>query len=150
MLFRSIKYNLKEKGLDPASVPELVASAFAELLKKAAEAKPAPREGAKAEPLAPAKVVLTQTPDASVGPTSSDTGLVAEELLARSIKSNVEMAEALSGIARQMTQGLGTILSNAELLRVYREEQRDKREQAIGAIYTEAQRLRKEIGRAHV
>ena len=141
----AIKYNLKEKGLDPASVPELVASAFADLLKKAAEAKPAAPEGAKAAPLAAAKIVLAQTPDASVGPTSSDAGLVAEELLARSIKSNVEMAEALSGIARQMTQGLGTILSNAELLRVYREEQRDKREQAIGAIYTEAQRLRKVI-----
>lgn len=144
----AIKYNLKEKGLDPAAVPELVASAFAELLKKAGEAKPAASEAAKPEPLAPAKIVLTQTPDASVGPAlsaSPDAGLVAEELLARSIKSNVEMAEALSGIARQMTQGLGTILSNAELLRVYREEQRDKRQEAITAIYNEAQRLRRVV-----
>lgn len=143
----AIKYNLKEKGLDPAAVPELVASAFSELLKKAAEAKPAVPEGGKAEPLAPAKVVVAQTPDASGGSlaASSDAGLVAEELLARSIKSNVDMAEALSGISRQMTQGLGTILSNAELLRVYREEQRDKRQQAIDAIYAEAQRLRKVI-----
>jgi signal transduction histidine kinase len=91
---------------------------------------------------------MVQTPDASVGPAlgaSPDTGLVAEELLARSIKSNVEMAEALSGIARQMTQGLGSILSNAELLRVYREEQRDKRQEATNAIYNEAQRLRRVV-----
>jgi mutual gliding-motility protein MglA len=151
----AIKYNLKEKGLDPAAVPELVASAFAELLKKASEAKPAPAPppapgapAAKVEPPQPAKIVLTQTPDASLGPAmgaSSDAGLVAEELLARSIKSNVEMAEALSTIARQMTQGLGTILSNAELLRVYREEQREKRQEAATAIYNEAQRLRRVV-----
>jgi len=143
----AIKYNLKEKGLDPAAVPELVASAFAELLKKASEAKPAVPEGGKAEPIMPAKLVMVQTPDASIGPApgASDAGLVAEELLARSIKSNVEMAEALSGITRQMTQGLGTILSSAELLRVYREEQREKRQEAINAIYNEAQRLRRVV-----
>ncbi len=144
----AVKYNLKEKGLDPASVPELVQSAFNDLLKKAGDAKPAAGDGAKAEAPAPAKVVLNQTPDASMGPAlsaSPDAGLVAEELLARSIKSNVEMAEALAGIAKQMTQGLGTILSNAEALRVYREEQRDKREAAVNAIYTEAQRLRKVV-----
>src|SRR5262245_54232407 len=134
----AIKYNLKEKGLDPAAVPELVSNAFDELLKKANEEKPAPppppAPGAPPArppaPPAPAKIVLAQVPDASTGPAMAaapDAGLVAEELLARSIKSNVEMAEALSTIAKQMTQGLGTILSSAELLRVYREDQRDKR-----------------------
>src|SRR5262245_4194857 len=99
----AIKYNLKEKGLDPAAVPELVSNAFAELLKKAADARrPAPAPGAtasKPEPLQPAKIVLAQIPDASTGAamaSAPDAGLVAEELLARSIKSNVEMAEALS------------------------------------------------------
>jgi signal recognition particle receptor subunit beta len=144
----AIKYNLKEKGLDPAAVPELVASAFAELLKKADEAKPVVAPGAKAEPILPAKLVMVQHPDASTGPamaSAPDAGLVAEELLSRSIKSNVEMAEALSGITRQMTQGLGTILSSAELLRVYREDQRDKRLEAVNAIYNEAQRLRRVV-----
>jgi signal recognition particle receptor subunit beta len=150
----AIKYNLKEKGLDPAAVPELVANAFAELLKKAGEARPVPPPAApgapapKPEPPQPAKIVLAQIPDASTGAamaSAPDAGLVAEELLARSIKSNVEMAEALSTIARQMTAGLGTILSNAELLRVYREDQRDKRQEAAGAIYNEAQRLRRVV-----
>lgn len=146
--FIAVKYNLKEKGLDPAAVPELVEKAFGELMRLAAEAKPAPEEGVAPEPAAPAKVVLAQTPDASMGAALSsapDAGLVAEELLARSIKSNVEMAEALSGIVRQMSQGLGTILSNTEMLRVFTDEQRDKRKAAIDTIFKEAQRLRKAV-----
>lgn len=145
----AVKYNLREKGLDPAAVPELVANAFSELMKKAAAAKDeAPAGAAPAAAPAPAKIVLAQTPDASVGPAlaaAPDAGLVAEELLARSIKSNVEMAEALSAISKQMTQGLGTILSTAELLRVYTDEQRDKRLAAVKAIFDEAQRLRKVV-----
>jgi signal recognition particle receptor subunit beta len=150
----AVKYNLKEKGLDPATVPELVKNCFAELLKKAAEAKPVAAAGAPAPPPAPAKVVLAQTPDASLGAplqASPDTGLVAEELLARSIKSNVEMAEALSSISKQMTQGLGTILSNAEMLKVFRDDQKDKRIEATNLILKEALRLRKfiqEMGQA--
>ncbi len=144
----AVKYNLKEKGLDPAAVPELVAGAFESLMKQAASARPQAVEGGPAPaPPSPAKVVLTQMPDASVGPASAaaspDGGLVAEELLARSIKSNVEMAEALSTIAKQMTLGLGAILSSAELLRVFREDQREKRQAAADAIYKEALRLRK-------
>jgi mutual gliding-motility protein MglA len=145
----AVKYNLKEKGLDPAAVPELVAGAFADLMKRAEEAKPKVAPGAApASPPKPSKVVLTQTPDASIGPSlqaSPDTGLVAEELLARSIKSNVEMAEALSGISRQMNDGLSMILSQAELLRVFRDDQRDKRAASIESIYTEALRLRKVV-----
>jgi signal recognition particle receptor subunit beta len=145
----AIKYNLKEKGLDPASVPELVDAAFKNLLKQAAAAAPAAATagpaGAGAAP-APAKVVLKQAPsDPSQGAplqASPDTGLVAEELLSRSIKSNVEMAEALSGLVRQMNQGLGTILSQAELLKIYRDDQRDKRLEAANAIFGEATRLR--------
>lgn len=138
----AVKYNLKEKGLDPAAVPELVTAAFGDLMKKAAAAKPA---SAEAGAPAAAKVVLAQTPDASGAAMSAspDAGLVAEELLARSIKSNVEMAEALSGIARQMTQGLGAILASAELLRVHADEQR--RRAAVDAIFAEAQRLRKVV-----
>ena len=45
----AVKYNLKEKGLDPESVPEIVAQAFAEIVRKGpprpagAPAPPAPR-----------------------------------------------------------------------------------------------------------
>ena len=38
----AVKYNLKEKGLDPASVPEVVAQAFASVLSKAVPVGPAP------------------------------------------------------------------------------------------------------------
>src|SRR5438093_393568 len=37
----AVKYNLKEKGLDPAAVPETVAEAFAAVLRRAGEAAPA-------------------------------------------------------------------------------------------------------------
>jgi signal recognition particle receptor subunit beta len=140
----AVKYNLKEKGLDPQAVPELVDKAFKDLMQKASDAQAA---GGSAAP-SPAKVVLAQTPDASVGPAlqaSPDTGLVAEELLARSIKSNVEMAEALSGIARQMGGGLQTIVAQAELLRALRDEQREQRAAAADAILAEAQRLRQVV-----
>ena len=60
-----------------------------------------------------------------------DAGLVSEELLHRSIRSNVELAEALAGLVRDMNLGLGTILSHAELLLLYKDEAREKRAAAI-------------------
>jgi hypothetical protein len=139
----AVKYNLKEKGLDPAAVPELVQGAFNALLERAKEEVPA--EGAAQ--VRPAKVVLAQAPDAASASlqASPDTGLVAEELLARSIKSNVEMAEALSTISRQMSDGLGAILSQAELLKGYRDEPLDKRSASVDAIHRDALRLRKMV-----
>jgi len=144
----AVKYNLKEKGLDPAAVPELVKSSFDELIQKAAAARPA---GGPAP--APAKVVLAQTPDASAGPAlaSPDAGLVAEELLARSIKSNVEMAEALSGIAQQLTYGLAALHAEAERARSLRDDQQDERVASLDAILRETQRLQRvvqEMGQA--
>lgn len=145
----AVKYNLKEKGLDPADVPEVVAQAFASVLKKASAAVP---EGGP-EPL-PAKVVIAQSADGetpaplNAGP---DTGLVSEELLHRAIRSNVELAEALSGLVREMNLGLGSILSHAEMLTVYREDAREKRTTAVQAIQQEAARLRRiiqELGHA--
>jgi hypothetical protein len=53
------------------------------------------------------------------------------------------MAEALSGLSRQMNEGLSLILSQVELLRVMRDDQREKRAQSIESIAHEAQRLRK-------
>jgi signal recognition particle receptor subunit beta len=142
----AVKYNLKEKGLDPSSVPSVVQDAFAEVLKSAAAATPA----AAAAPPAPraAKVVVSQQTDslhAAPPQTGSETGLVSEELLHRSLRSNVELAEALSGLVREMNLGLGAILSQAELLMFYREDAREKRQVAIAAIQQEAARLKRVV-----
>jgi signal recognition particle receptor subunit beta len=141
----AIKYNLKEKGLDPDRVPDLVANAFREVMKKAAEPPPPEPGGGPPPPPAPAKVVLVQPPLTDSAPlaASSETGLVSEELLHRAIRSNVELAEALADVVHEMNVGLGTILSHAELLGVYREDAKEKRAAALTSIQKEANRLRK-------
>jgi signal recognition particle receptor subunit beta len=135
----AVKYNLKEKGLDPASVPGLVEDAFASLLQQnAANAPPS-------APSPPARIVVAQPVNldsAASLQASPDTGLVSEELLHRAIRSNVELAEVLTGVVREVNKGLGTILSQAELLTFYREEEREKRTTALGAVQREAERLR--------
>ncbi len=135
----AIKYNLKEKGLDPAAAPEVVAAAFVDLLKAAGP--PAPLQDKAA-----GKIVLSQATNvdhAAPLQATPETGLVSEELLHRAIRSNVELAEALAGLVLDMNMGLGTILSHAELLMVYREDAREKRQAAIASIQQEASRLRK-------
>jgi hypothetical protein len=145
----AVKYNLKEKGLDPASVPEVVAQAFSSLLKEASAAPPL-------SPEPPARVVVsqsTQTDHTAPLQATPEAGLVSEELLHRAIRSNVELAEVLADLVRDMNLGLGSILSHAELLLVYREDARDKRQAAITAIQEEASRLRKimqDLGQAGV
>jgi signal recognition particle receptor subunit beta len=135
----AVKYNLKEKGLDPASVPGLVEEAFAALLQQnAANAPPS-------APPPPARIVVAQpvNPDSAASlQATPDMGLVSEELLHRAIRSNVELAEVLTGVVREVNQGLATILSQAELLTFYREEEREKRTTALGAVQREAERLR--------
>jgi len=135
----AIKYNLKEKGLDPAVAPDVVAAAFVDLLKAAGP--PAPLQDKPA-----GKIVLSQATNvdhAAPLQATPETGLVSEELLHRAIRSNVELAEALAGLVLDMNMGLGTILSHAELLMVYREDAREKRQAAIASIQQEASRLRK-------
>jgi hypothetical protein len=142
----AVKYNLKEKGLDPASVPGVVEEAFAEVMKSAAAVPPPPPD-APAPPRA-AKVVVSQQTDslhAAPPQTGGEAGLVSEELLHRSLRSNVELAESLAGIVREMNLGLGAILSQADLLMVYREDAREKRQAALVAIQQEATRLRKVV-----
>jgi signal recognition particle receptor subunit beta len=142
----AVKYNLKEKGLDPAVVPEVVTQAFSALLKKVPPLPPGAPTGGS-----PARVILAQTPDSEpIYPlqTGPDSSPVAEELLHRAIRSNVELAEALSDLVRDMSVGLGTVLSHADLLLSYRDEA--KRTAAIGEIQKEASRLRQrmqELGR---
>jgi signal recognition particle receptor subunit beta len=167
----AVKYNLKEKGLDPAAVPGIVTEAFAEVLGGAArhraEDLPPPAadgfdisfgdgmaftggedvadaDALAAEPPA-ARIVLSQFTDslhAAPPAAGQDAGLVSEELLHRSIRSSVELAEALAGLVRDMNLGLGTILSHAELLLLYKDEAREKRAAAIAIIQQEAARLR--------
>lgn len=136
------KYNLKDKGLDPQSVPELVAAAFATVVDRAAQDK-----GAAATPApagSAARVIVSQPPEApaAVPPASPEAGLVSEELLHRAIRSNVELAEALGDLVREMNLGLATILSYAELLQIYKDESREKRAGAVQNVQAEAQRLR--------
>jgi len=149
----AVKYNLKEKGLDPATVPQVVDDAFSKLMKKAAQAAPPPAaepssagaSAAELSPPPPSKIVVSQAPEASQGANlqaAPDTGLVSEELLHRAIRSNVELAETLSSVVKETNEGLGTILSHAELLLVYREDARDKKMAAIKSIQAEAARLR--------
>ncbi len=145
----AVKYNLKEKGLDPSSAPEVVAEAFSSLLKAAGPPPPIADKPA-------GKVILSQATNvdhAAPLQATPETGLVSEELLHRAIRSNVELAEALAGLVHDMNLGLGTILSHAELLMVYREDAREKRQGAIASIQHEASRLRKimqELGQAGV
>jgi len=109
----ALKYNLKEKGLDPQAVPEIVAQAFAALVRKA----PAPSPAAAPPP--PPRVVIAQPEGAEpaypgqVGPEVSP---VSEELLHRAIRSNVELAEALGQLIRDVGHGLAAIQAQAEQL----------------------------------
>src|SRR5262245_13470759 len=138
----AVKYNLKEKGLDPTTIPEVVGEAFEHLLKEAQALGPPPPPSAKPS----GKVIVSQATNVDhVAPLQAtpETGLVSEELLHRAIRSNVDLAEALAGLVQQMNVGLGTILSHAELLMMYREDAREKRQGAITSIQQEATRLRR-------
>ena len=141
------KYNLREKGLDPAAVPAVVAEAFANLMRDAAAATPPPEAGpARKEAARAFKVSQPHDPEAAEA-----AGVVPEELLQRALRSNVELAEALSGVVREVNMGLSTILVQAELLQVHREGPPEKREAAGAAIKREATRLRaimEELGQA--
>ncbi len=114
----AVKYNLKDKGLDPDAVPEIVAQAFDALLR----AKPAPAAatpGAPAPAPTPPKVVIAQPDDAEpaypshAGPEANP---VSEELLHRAIRSNVGLAEILGQLVREFSIGLAAIQVHVETL----------------------------------
>jgi signal recognition particle receptor subunit beta len=132
------KYTLKDKGLEPASVPSMVAAAFAQIQEAASRAAASGASVGR-------RVVVTSPTDAlpTVAPAPGTGGsVVSEELLQRAIRANVDLAEALAGLVREMNLGLASILSHAELLLVYREEAREKRAAAARNIHGEALRLR--------
>src|SRR6185503_14736992 len=102
----AVKYNLKEKGLDPESVPEIVAQAIAEIVRKAP-----PRPASGPAPQAP-KVVISEpqgVEPAYPGQVGPEVNPVSEELLNRAICSNVELAQTLSQLVREVHEGLGVI-----------------------------------------
>ena len=137
----AVKYNLKEKGLDPAAVPETVAEAFAAVLRRAGGGAPgrAPDE----TPAAPARIVVAasaEAPPAAPSPASAEGGVVSEELLHRSIRSNVELAEALAGLVREMNLGLASILAQLDRLSA---EGGGPARAAVETIRSDASRLRR-------
>ena len=135
----AVKYNLKEKGLDPAAVPQLVKQAFSRLLDAA------PRSSSRPQ-TPPPRVVISQPPDTGQslsGAAGADSAPVSEELLHRAIRSNVELAEALGSLTRDVMHGLSAILSQADLLLMPRDE--SHRLAAVAAIQSEANRLREKM-----
>jgi signal recognition particle receptor subunit beta len=171
----ALKYNLKEKGLDPAAVPTVVAQAFDALLRQgsasaALEWPPSAPSGSpppgpvavvssgpvaatSAAPLSPGKVVIAQPPGAEPaypGQAGSDASPVSEELLHRAIRSNVELAEALGTLVREVHLGLGAILQRTDQLLAEGTDP-ESASALVGDIRREAGRLRKvlrDFGRA--
>jgi|GEM_PF-1583606 len=139
----AIKYNLKDKGLDPAAVPELVAAALKSLAGKAEDVTgkmPPKGPGGRSASISPSKITVTQAQtadqNASLQGGGDGGGLVIEELLGKAIKSNVDMAEVLSSVVQALNSGLSAILSHADLALLYKED--IKRNAAIAAIKREA------------
>ena len=119
----AVKYNLKEKGLDPASVPGVVETPSrrrAEERGRGARPRPPPSPR-RARPRSWSR---SQTDSLHAAPpqTGRRRGSSRRSSLHRSIRSNVELAESLSGLVREMNLGLAAILTQAELLMFYRED----------------------------
>jgi signal recognition particle receptor subunit beta len=142
----ALKYNLKEKGLDPASVPEIVAHAFAAIVRTASLLPSA------APPPAPPRVVIAQpvgTEPAYPGQVGAEVSPVSEELLHRAIRSNVELAEALGQVVRDLGQGLAIIRAQADQLALAPGDA--SRGAATAAIQREVRRLQlvlRDVGQA--
>jgi signal recognition particle receptor subunit beta len=133
----AVKYNLKEKGLDPEAVPGIVAQAFAEIVRKAPARVPA-----ALAPPPPPRVVIAEpqgVEPAYPGQVGPEVSPVSEELLHRAIRSNVELAQALGQVVRDMSEGLGTVLRHAGQLAAVRDEA--SRATGVAAIQREVQRL---------
>jgi hypothetical protein len=172
----ALKYNLKEKGLDPEAVPAIVAEAFADIARRAPRAStapdpapasayaaplagsldapfPAPAAPAVAAPRAaaavvaptpasPAKLVFVE-PDgvepAYPGQVGPEVNPVSEELLNRAIRANLELAQALSQLVRDMGEGLTTLQNHVGRLAAPRDEAH--RAHTVAAIEVQLRRL---------
>jgi hypothetical protein len=81
-----------------------------------------------------------EAPPAAPTAGGGEGGLVSEELLHRSIRSNVDLAEALAGLVREMNLGLGAILSQIDRLSEGGEP--GARAAVVEGLRSEAKRLR--------
>jgi signal recognition particle receptor subunit beta len=139
----AIKYNLKEKGLDPDAVPAIVAQAFAEIARKAPPRPPAPSGvPPTAAGASPAKVIIAEPEGlepAYPGQVGPEVNPVSEELLNRAIRANVELAQALGQLVRDIGDGLTTIQNHVGRLAAPRDEA--QRASMTAAIETEVRRL---------
>ena len=137
----AIKYNLKEKGLDPESVPGIVAQAFAQIVGRSrAAGSPAPASPSASA--SPAKVIIAEPEGiepAYPGQVGPEVNPVSEELLNRAIRANVELAQALSQLVRDMGAGLGTIQNHVGRLAAAREDA--QRAHTAAAIEIEVRRM---------
>ena len=137
----AVKYNLKEKGLDPEAVPGIVAQAFAEITSRAKAAAPAARAAPSATP-SPAKVIFAEPEGiepAYPGQVGPEVNPVSEELLNRALRANVELAQALSQLIRDVGEGLGTVQNHLRQLAAPRDDAH--RAHSTAAIDTEVRRL---------
>jgi signal recognition particle receptor subunit beta len=156
----AVKYNLKEKGLDPEAVPEIVAQAFAEIVRKApprapaSQPPPAPPAGAPsvaapapATPpaaVSPARVVIAEpegVEPAYPGQVGPEVNPVSEELLNRAIRANVELAQALGQLVRDIGDGLATVHAHVGRLAAPRDD--TQRAIITSAIENEVLRLKR-------
>jgi signal recognition particle receptor subunit beta len=138
----AVKYNLKEKGLDPESVPAIVAQAFAEIVGRAQGAAPPPVPAAPSATPSPAKVIIAEpegVEPAYPGQVGPEVNPVSEDLLNRAIRANVDLAQALSQLVRDMGEGLGSIHALVGRLAAVRDEA--QRAHSTAAIETEVRRL---------
>jgi hypothetical protein len=138
----AVKYNLKDKGLDPESVPQVVAEAFDAILKRSPSAPSSPPipPGAAATH---ARVVISQPIGAEAaypGQVGPEVNPVSEELLHRAIRSNVELAEALGQVVRDVNASLATIQAQADGL-----DAGAAPASTAAAIRAEAQRVRRAL-----
>jgi signal recognition particle receptor subunit beta len=144
----AVKYNLKEKGLDPEAVPGIVAQAFAEIVRRAPA--PAPAAGVAPAPATPHKVVFAEPEGiepAYPGQVGPEVNPVSEELLNRAIRANVELAQALGQLVRDVSDGLGTIYAHVGRLAAPRDEaQRSLVTAAIEGELRRLQQLLRDIG----
>jgi len=136
----AVKYNLKEKGLDPEAVPAIVAQAFAEIVRRASPRAPATSAAPAAA--SPAKLIIAEpegVEPAYPGQVGPEVNPVSEELLHRAIRANVELAQALGQLVRDVGDGLSTIQAHFGRLAAPRDEA--QRAIVTAAIETEVRRL---------
>jgi len=137
----AVKYNLKEKGLDPEAVPGIVAQAFAQIVGRS-QAAGSPAPTAPSASLSPARVIIAEPEGiepAYPGQVGPEVNPVSEELLNRAIRANVDLAQALSQLVRDIGAGLGTIQNHVGRLAAAREDA--QRAHTAAAIEIEVRRM---------